>query len=255
MIRWIKIGVGTLLVAVLFALGVLGGALALPAQLFEFEARYGEFSFHANQPIPAQQAETVLKDISARLGRLPLGTSGVPHQLYVVSPGWKRALLWTATNRVAGGFIVAPITRHHAFLSGADFAQGLLVSPSGNLIMAPRTLAYYGAHELAHADTAQMLGTIAYHRLPAWMREGLADYVAFVPRQSFDALLGLIGEQDADLAMMTAFGVYAPDRLLVSYFLDVRSWSVAELLTSGLSKPAARARMHDYIFSQNRQGS
>lgn len=122
-----------------------------------------------------------------------------------------------------------------------------MISPSGKLIKAPRTLAYYGAHELTHAQTAQKLGTIQYHKLPSWIREGLADYVAFRPRLPFKELYAQIGDGEADLAMMNAYGVYAPDRLLVSYFLEVKGWGATRLMASGLSKSEARGMVREFV--------
>lgn len=243
----LKIVIGAGLLYVL----LLGSALAYPAPMFGYVVKLDgasgrSLAFHSDVPIP-DSARDVLADIAERLEGSPLKVTNQAMQLYVVRPSWKRRLLWSVTNAVAGGFIVAPLTRHHAFLSGADFERGLLISPSGKMIKAPRTLAYFGAHELTHAQTAQGLSTIQYHRLPSWIREGLADYVAFRPRQSFKELYEQIGDRDADLAMMNAYGVYAPDRLLVSYFLDVKGWSAARLMASGLSKSEARGMVGEFV--------
>lgn len=48
-----------------------------------------------------------------------------------------------------------------------------MVRHSGAFVEPPRTLAHYGAHEIAHSLTGEATGPLRYHRLPVWGREGL----------------------------------------------------------------------------------
>ena len=84
--------------------------------------------------------------------------------------------------------------------------------------------------------------------MPVWVREGIADYVA-MPPESAATLFSKIGERDADLAMMRAYGVYAPYRLLVTYFLEEAGWSIDQLLASDLTLEEAR----EIVFEELRQ--
>jgi hypothetical protein len=56
--------------------------------------------------------------------------------------------------------------------------QKRLISPTGTEVPGERTLAYFMAHEITHSLEVRLLGRYAYIRLPAWKREGHADYVA-----------------------------------------------------------------------------
>ena len=66
----------------------------------------------------------------------------------------------------------------------------------------PRPLAYYGAHEIGHEIghdfIAERIGAIANWRLPVWIREGLADYIAFGGDVDIDGLLAALRRGDPD---------------------------------------------------------
>ena len=157
-------------------------------------------------------------------------------QIYIANSSWRRHWLWIVPPNMAGGFVAVPATRQHAFFSGADFEADELISPSGYRTQPPRTLAYYGAHELTHVATAQTLDLVSYYLMPEWIREGIADYVA-MPGESTAALFSKIGDRKADLEMMKNHGVYAPYRLLVTYFLEEEEWTIDQ---RHLQNPARR---------------
>lgn len=161
-------------------------------------------------------------------------------QIYVVNTNWRWRWLWIVPNNAAGGFIARPATRQYTFFSGANFETDELISPSGYRTQPPRTLDYYGAHELTHVMTANAVGLLRFQQMPEWVREGLADYVA-LEREKSAELFAKIGERDADLPMMRAYGVYAPYRLLVTHFLEEKGWSIDQLLQSELTLVEARA--------------
>lgn len=246
MVKLLKLAIISLVGVVLFGITLLGTALAFPSPMFPHVVQHQQISFHSDLPIPGQ-AETALKEIAERLERSPIKLPNNTMRLYVVNSDWKRWFLWKATSPVAGGFVIVPVTGRHAFLSGADFDRGLLISPSGNAVATPRDLAYYGAHELTHAASGELLGTVQYHLMPEWVREGIADYVAMPAERSIRELYAEVGDQDADLAMMNKYGVYAPYRLLVSFFLNEQNWSIEKVLESRMTKAEARAIMREHF--------
>ena len=181
-------------------------SLAFPKPLFAYSVERGALSIHSDEPIPAGEGERVLAEVVVRLARSPLAEFDAPMALYVANSAWRRAWLWVVAPGDAGGFIAAPATRGHAFLSGADFVSDKLIAPSGFRTQPPRTLAYYGAHELTHVQTVRAVGVVRFHLMPAWVREGLADYVG-MPPESAAALHASIGSRKADLDMIKAHGV------------------------------------------------
>lgn len=216
--------------------------LLYPDPLFPYRLEVEGFGIQSDQPIPIDGATQFLKEVDARMSRSPLSMQMPPMTVYVPNAAWLRNWLWLIVPGNAGGFVVVPITRQHTFFSGADFLTNELIAPSGYRIQPPRTLAYYGAHEFTHIATFNTLGLVDYYLLPAWVREGLADYVA-MPRERASSLYARIGQNDADIEMMKAYGVYAPFRLLVTWLLEEEGWSVDQLLTTRLSLEEARARV------------
>lgn len=213
--------------------------LSAPNLLFAHAVSFKNLSRHSSDEIPSEIARSLLREIDQRLQTSPLNSSEEAMQIYVADDSFLQRWLWLAVPAEAGGFILSPFTRNHAFFSGADFNSNQLISPSGYRPEPPRDLAYYGSHELSHVATANAVGALRFHSMPVWIKEGLADYVA-MPRESSQSLYAKIGEADADLDMMRAFGVYAPYRLLVAHFLDDRGWPIEELLRSRLSLHEAR---------------
>ncbi len=213
--------------------------LVFPAPLFAHSVALGSLSVHSDQPLPEKQALLFLQQVQERLDQSPVRFPAQKMQIYVANTKWRRNWLWLAIPKGAGGFVAAPFTRWHTFLSGADFKEGLLIGPTGYRPYAPRTLVYYGAHELTHTTMSKKLGWLRWQLMPEWVKEGLPDYVA-LPHESTQTLYGKIGEHSADLAMMKAHGVYAPYRLLVSYFLEEKGWTIEKLMASNLTLSQAR---------------
>ncbi len=232
---WLKI-LGLVTATLVFFIAL---PLVFPAPLFAHSVTLGFLSVHSDEAIPEKDARLFLQQVQKRLDQSPVRFPDQSMQIYVANTKWRRIWLWLAIPKGAGGFVVAPLTRWHTFFSGADFKDGVLIGPTGYRPYAPRTLAYYGAHELTHTTMSKKLGWLRFQLMPEWIREGVPDYVA-LPHETTQALYGKIGEGNADLAMMKAHGVYAPYRLLVSYFLDEKRWTIDRLMASNLTLSQAR---------------
>ena len=233
--KWIKrIGLVIVMIAGFVAL-----PLAFPQPLFAYGLSEGNLSVHSDQPMPQTEAQAFLRDVKKRLSRVPELNTNHPMQIYVTNSKWRQNWLWLAIPAKAGGFTAAPVSGWHAFFAGADFTANQLVARSGYRTNPPRTLGYYGAHELTHVTMSKKLGWVRFHLMPEWIREGIPDYVA-MPDESASELYGKIGKRKADLAMMKTYGVYAPYRLLVAYFLNDARWPVQQLMATNMSFEEAR---------------
>src|SRR5262245_32776937 len=122
-------------------------------------------------------------------------------------------------------------------MSGADFEAGRVVH-WGYVGTPPRTLASLCAHELTHIVAWEHVG-LARFRVPRWVWEGFADYVAMENRESFDELRNALGDRPVDIPTMVKYGFYPRYRLLVTYFIERRGWTVDQLLQTGLTENEA----------------
>jgi hypothetical protein len=75
------------------------------------------------------------------------------------------------------------------------------------------------------------------------MFESFPDYVGIEKRQSFEELQRLVGDRPADIPMMVRYGGYPRYRLLVTYFIEKKGWSVDQLFQSRLTENGANALM------------
>ena len=233
--KWIKNSFAAILaIATFIAL-----PLIFPAPLFAYGIVHQNLSVHAARPIPEREGKAFLAEVHRRLGRFPQLRGNQTMQIYIANKGWRQNWLWIIARK-AGGFVAPPATRTHTYFSGADFQTNELIAPTGYRPKPPRTLAYYGTHELSHVTMAKKLGWVRFHLMPLWVREGLPDYIA-MPPETAKALYRKIGQNDASLPMMKSYGVYAPYRLLVAYFLEHENWSLEKLMASDLSLSQARA--------------
>jgi hypothetical protein len=226
--------------ATLLALVALAMTLVVwPDPLFAYSAGSGKVIVHSDQPIPAAGGEKFLRDCEALLARSPLKAEGAHYHIYVTNTDWRHHLFFLP-NPKAGG--LAYSIGGTAFLSGANFTTGQHVKYT-YVTTPPRTLAYFCGHELTHLVVKEHLGLTASESQPSWVHEGFPDYVGIEKRQSFDELNAALGDRETDVPMMMAYGSYPRFRLLVTYFLEKKGWSVDELMHTKLSYHQAMALM------------
>lgn len=231
-------------------LGLIALAAAVviwPDPLFAYSAGSGKIIVHSDRPIPAAGGEALLRDCEALLARSPLKAEGAHYHLYVTNADWRHHLFF-AQHPEAGGVAYFYGFGGSAFLAGANFNTGRLIK-WGYVTTPPRTLAFFCAHELTHLVEGERLGVIASERQPTWVHEGFADYVGIEHRQSFDELNAALGDRPTDVPMMMAYGSYPRFRLLVTYFLEKKGWSVDELMRTKLTYEQAMALMRADIKS------
>lgn len=223
-------------VALVCAALSLGALIFRPDPLFAFSLGDGKIVVASDRPIPEAGGERLLHDCEKLLERSPLKAEAHEYRLYVTNARW-RQLLFFIPDPKAWGLAYGG----HAFLTGADFASGRVVH-WGYVGTPPRTLAYLCAHELTHIITAEHVG-IRRFLVPRWAYEGFADYVGIENRQSFEELRDALGDRPVDVPMMVKYGSYPRYRLLVTYFIEKKGWTVDQLLQTRLPIDAATEMM------------
>src|SRR6185312_14485845 len=122
------------------------------------------------------EANHVLKLAHAQIAQSPLFKPARIYRVYLCNTLGRRYLYM---HGAAGGTNLYPIRA--SFLSPADIPADRLLKPDGKPAPENRPLHYFIAHEVTHEMTGEALGPAKYRELPAWIREGYADYVAKGP--------------------------------------------------------------------------
>jgi hypothetical protein len=223
------VGRALLTIAVLFA-----GALALvihPQPLFAYTLQRSNIVLHARAPLPSE-ATPMLDDALARVSRSPLYDAARTHHVFLCdTPGlygffsrWHNS--GGVTHTWAGG---------NVFIRPADMRRGRVFDRFGVEKGGERTLAYFVAHEVTHAMTADRFGRLVSWRLAPFQNEGYADYVAYA--RPVDLALGRADLEAGTTAMdPRRSGLYDRYRLLVGYLLQRRGLSVDELLAGKMDR-------------------
>lgn len=217
----------------------IAGVLAYPQPFFAHQVVEGRLELYSDRPFDANTGRAILADVAARLDRSTLN-DGRPHRIFIANAEWRRRLFFLR-GFGAGGINYYPVAGG-VFLRQADIEAARLLKSDGTPVPPPRTLAYYAAHEIGHDFIAERVGAIANWRLPVWIREGMADYIAFGGEVDIDALLEAMRRGDPDLDPKRS-GTYARYRLLVAFMLEREGWPVDRLLASGMTQAEAEGRL------------
>ena len=213
--------------------GVVAGWIALavhPQPLFAYSARRANVVLHARAPLPPQ-AEPLLDDVVRRVARSPLYDAARTHHVFLCDTPALFALfaLW---NRGVGAIAQVHLGGN-VFIRPSSVERGRVIRPLGQDTPGERTLAYFIAHEVTHAMTADRIGRWRYFHLAAFQQEGYADHVAFARpldlARAREALVRGAPEMDPRRS-----GLYLRHEMLIAYLLERRGMTVDELLARPL---------------------
>lgn len=221
--------------ALLVLAGVAAGWLALvlhPQPLFAYTARQGNVVLHARRPFPPA-TQALLQDVLRRVSASPIYDGARVHDVFLCDTPALYGFLAPWAYRSGG--VTQTMLNGHAFIRPYDIERGTVFGRGGEVKTGGRTLAYFIAHEVTHAMTADRIGRWRYRRLASFQTEGYADRVAFARpldlRAAREALL-----RDAPEMNPRQSGLYRRYELLVADLLDRRGLSVDELLARPLSQ-------------------
>jgi hypothetical protein len=213
--------------AVLGLFALYWALLCFPQPFFRSSVSANNLALYSDQPFSPEEGKKVLETVEAKLAASPLYSAGQRHAAFICNERWRQRLFFNR-NYGVGGVNQYPLTSN-VFLRDAAIEENRLIAPSGNQVPGDRTLDYFIAHEITHTLTVQAVGWFDYYRLPEWVREGYADYVAkgdaFNYEEARRAFLAEAPEMDRWKS-----GLYVRYHLLVAHLLDKQHWGVQRLL-------------------------
>jgi hypothetical protein len=206
--RWLGLDRRGLIALALLAMPAT--AIAKPSLLpWGWHGQVGRFDVYAETPPPPRLQDELARS-AALLSASPIDDPALRPTLYLTGGGWRWHLLalgqsdaFAITRPIAGTIVNRSDVRNDAVL-----ARGYR-----------RTLSGVAAHETVHMLQRERLGLVGFVRMPRWVKEGYADYVA---RESTLS--------DADVARLRAQGRDDP----AIFYHDARA-RVANALAHGES--------------------
>lgn len=213
--------------------------LAFPGAAFRFSYAEAGIVLHADRSQNDYAARAFLRDVATALDQSPLGPP--ERDLHLYSSGGLRAKLFFAPVSPAGGTVYVPLSARHAFLRRLDLKGNRLIK--GDVIIdPPRTAQYYAVHELSHLRVAEIVGPIRFHTMPAWVREGLPDFIALGAPGAAEAAK-ILAWDGPPVPLMIDHGSYPLFRVLVDFAVNRLGWDMAQLLATDLDAGAMRDLM------------
>jgi hypothetical protein len=214
------------------ALGVAGWLVLVihPQPLFAYELRRANVVLHARMPLDPQGGPLV-DEVVRRVGRSPLYEPSRTHHVFLCDTSslfaffepWQRNVGGIAQWHLGGNVFIRPF----------NLQRGTVIGPAGKEKTGERTLAYFIAHEVAHAMTADRVGRWHYARLAAFQVEGYADYLALDHRVDFEAGRAALARDDDEMSPQRS-GLYRRYELLVAWLLERRGMTVDDLFAGPL---------------------
>jgi len=210
------------------------GLLAFPYPLFSYQASFQNIAVYSDQPIPGAIGP-VLRTVEDRLSRSALNDPALQHRVFLCNSN-RLFAFFTNFNHRAGGVNYAWLNRN-IFLRRSNIDNDRLVGPSGKEVPGERTLDYFVGHEITHSLEVNTVGRYRYLRLPAWKREGYADYIGKGAHFNFADQVAAFrrGAWEMDPARS---GLYLRYQLLVTYVMDQKGASAQTLLTQPFDESA-----------------
>lgn len=213
--------------------------MCFPEPFFSFSVRADNLILHADRPFTESAAKSVLDLAQAKLKTSPLYSTGIDQEIFICNARWRQRLFFNWDYGVAG---VAPYFSPNVFLRDASIDDDRLISPRGTPVRGDRSLDYFVAHEITHQLTFRALGRTRAYRMPQWVREGYADYVAKGASFHYDEARGAFLAEVPEMNFQKS-GLYWRFNLLVAHVLELRHWTVMQLLEHPPQQEAIEAEV------------
>lgn len=198
--------------------------IAAPTLAFSHSAGDERIRFHATQPLPQEAVLRAGAEAWGELQDTPFGQPDHGVDVFIVGGGWRHRLFF-AGALWAGGLTYPAFWQDRVILRDVDLDEGALIY-DGAPVPPPRDLTYYLVHEITHLRHAEALGAIAMFRVPAWVREGVADLAALGPAGPELMAAAMAGE---DLPR-ARFGSYPIERVCATMVLAQPGMTMERLL-------------------------
>ena len=196
--------------------------LCFPQLLFAHELSYNNFKIYSPEPIDPN-VTAVLNKVEAKLASSPLKNDEVKPRVFLINNFrlYSMLSLYLGANSFAKGYAMLPTD--NIFMNKSDIAQDLVFRNSS----ANNSRSFSGviAHETTHLLIRKKFGYWRNLTMPAWKKEGYAEYVAGGSTLSYETGVKMWKDNPTDGTGYQYFKYY----MLVKYLLEQEKISVDDL--------------------------
>ena len=179
----------------------------------------------------------MLDKVEARLATSAVNNTGVKPKIFLTNSQGLYSLLslYLGANSFGKGFGVLPT--NNVFINEADVAKDLVFrrAPAFN----QRSLSEVVAHEVTHLLVRKKFGYVKNVTMPAWKREGYAEYVSGGTTLDYATGANMWKANPQNDRGYQYFKYY----LMVKYLLDHDKLTVDELFTRDINRPDLEAKV------------
>ena len=222
---------------------IMGGAylllLCFPQMLFAHQLSYRHINVYSREPLD-KSIYDVLDRVESRLAAS--GINGDVKPRIFLTNGFDRyALLSLYVGSNSFGKSYAALPRDNVFINKADTVRDLVFrnAPSNN----ERSLSGVIAHEITHLWMRQRFGYWRNLAMPAWKKEGYAEYVAGGSTLDDETGLRMWKANPRDGTGYQYFKYY----MLVRYLLERDNIGVDALVNRDFDLPSLEERVLDSL--------
>src|SRR5690349_947858 len=210
--------------------------LCFPQVLFAHQVTYKNFTVYSRQPLN-QNVYVMLDKVETRLATSEVNNMQVKPKIFLTNSQRLYSLLslYLDANSFGKGFGLLPT--NNVFINEADVARDLVFrkAPAFN----QRSLSEVVAHEVTHLLVREKFGYLKNVTMPAWKKEGYAEYVAGGTTLDYATGANLWKANPQNDRGYQYFKYY----MLVKYLMDHDKLTVEQLFTRDFDRAELETRV------------
>jgi len=210
--------------------------LCYPQVLFAHQITYKNFTVYSREPLD-QNVYALLDKVEATLAKSEINDNAVRPKIFLTNSQqlYSALSLYIGANSFGKG--MAALANNNVFINTADVSKDLVFRKAPEF--SSRSLSSVVSHEVTHLLVRQKFGYVKNLTMPAWKKEGYAEYVA--GGSTVDFATG-VQRWKANPNNDTGYQ-YFKYYMLVKYLLDTEKLSVEDLFNRDFDRPALEAKV------------
>jgi len=210
--------------------------LCFPQVLFAHQVTYKNFTVYSREPLD-QNVYAMLDKVEARLATSAINNTQVRPKIFLTNSQqlYSALSLYIGANSFGKGFGILPT--NNVFINNADVARDLVFrkAPEFN----QRSLSEVVAHKVTHLLVREKFGYVKNVTMPAWKREGYAEYVSGGTTLDYATGANLWKANPQNDRGYQYFKYY----MLVKYLMDHDKLTVEQLFTRDFDRAELETRV------------